>query len=147
MSEFSRRRRVTTEQFVAPVPNTYGSLRAILVHVCEAEHFWRTLCQHGTITPDWSEADFPILADLVQRWREVERVMREYLAGLTDEALTGWVRYTTDSGLKRERVLWHCLLHVVNHGTQHRSEAATLLTAFGQSPGDLDFTLFLNSRA
>jgi uncharacterized damage-inducible protein DinB len=44
-------------------------------------------------------------------------------------------------------VLWHCLVHVVNHGTQHRSEAALLLTNDGQSPGDLDFTLFLNSRA
>jgi len=40
--------------------------------------------------------------------------------------------------------LWHCLWHVVNHGTQHRSEAAALLTRFNQSPGDLDFTVFMN---
>ena len=73
--------------------------------------------------------------------------MRDYLAQLTDDDMTDYVRYTTDEGNKRERLLWHCLLHVVNHGTQHRSEAAALLTDYGHSPGDLDFTVFLNEYA
>ena len=30
---------------------------------------------------------------------------------------------------------------------QHRSEAAALLTSYGQSPGEIDFTVFLNERA
>jgi hypothetical protein len=29
---------------------------------------------------------------------------------------------------------------------QHRSEAAALLTGYGQSPGEIDFTVFLNER-
>ena len=70
--------------------------------------------------------------------------MRTYLAGLSDEDLNGHLRYTADNGEMRDRLLWHCLVHVVNHGTQHRSEAAALLTGFDCSPGDLDFTVFLN---
>jgi len=37
-------------------------------------------------------------------------------------------------------------VHVVNHGTQHRSESAALLMRFGRSPGDMDFTLYLDQR-
>jgi uncharacterized damage-inducible protein DinB len=38
--------------------------------------------------------------------------------------------------------LWQMMLHVANHGTQHRSEVAAILTVFGQSPGDLDALVY-----
>ncbi len=40
--------------------------------------------------------------------------------------------------------LWQLMLQQVNHATQHRSEAAVMLTQFGHSPGDLDFIIYLH---
>jgi uncharacterized damage-inducible protein DinB len=42
------------------------------------------------------------------------------------------------------RLRWHLLYHVFSHGIQHRSEAAAMLTDYGQSPGNIDFTIFLS---
>jgi uncharacterized damage-inducible protein DinB len=65
---------------------------------------------------------------------------------LTEETLNGMIRYVIP-GAVREHVVWHLLLDTINHATQHRSEAAVLLTGYGQSPGDFDFGMFLNERA
>jgi uncharacterized damage-inducible protein DinB len=34
-------------------------------------------------------------------------------------------------------------MHVINDLTYHRSEAATMLTGYGYSPGELDFDQFV----
>ena len=75
-----------------------------------------------------------------------QREMRAYLDTLTEETLNGTIRYVIP-GVVRERVVWHLLLDAIFHAMQHRSEAAALLTTYGQSPGDYDFTMFLSERA
>ena len=149
---------ITQERFLASGSFPYGGLRGTLVHALDSEWSWRHLIESIGLASeskefDWAnwselkEADFPTIDVLETRWREEETAMRAYLANLSDSDMEGHLRYTTDTGIKRDRILWHCLLHVVNHGTQHRSEAAALLTEYGHSPGDLDFTVFLNEYA
>jgi uncharacterized damage-inducible protein DinB len=132
------------DHFLAPAEFPYGGLRGTLTHILEAEFAWRVRFERGAAVEELPEAEFPTLESVATRWREEENLMRAYLATLREEDLDKPVAYPIDEGKTRERILWHCLVHVVNHGTQHRSEAATLLTRFGHSPGDLDFTVFLN---
>ncbi|MFN8467366.1 MAG: DinB family protein [Caldilineaceae bacterium] len=137
---------VTPAQYEAPAAFPYGSLRNTLLHTMDAERSWRHMFEYGHWTPDLLETDYPTLPILEEAWLEEEAAMRAYLDRLTDTDLQRVVAYTADEGYHRRRILWHCLHHVANHGTQHRAEAAAMLTAYGASPGDLDFTLFLNER-
>ena len=117
--------KVTHEQFIAPASFPYGGLRGTLLHILDAEWGWRMFLQNNDWSaPDLDETDFPTLSAFQERWVKEEQKMRAYLGGLNDEDLESHRRYTTDAGIQRDRILWHCLLHVVNHGTQHRSEAA-----------------------
>jgi uncharacterized damage-inducible protein DinB len=141
---FSAAASLTPEQFAAPASFPFGGLRGTLVHILDAERSWRVRFEGVPYPGDLVEAGYPASADLQARFRDEEKEMRRYLAALQDADLPRGVIYPIDPPpKKRERILWQCLYHVVNHGTQHRSEAAALLTDYGHSPGDLDFTIFL----
>ncbi len=139
---------VTPEQYMAPSTHSFGSLHATLIHTLDTEYGWRTLLQSSVFSTDMTADDLPTLAAVRARWREEEVAMRAYIGSLSDTDLTSIIRYEVDGGaIVRERLIWHCLYHVVNHGMQHRAECAHLLTSYGHSPGEIDFTIFLNKRA
>ncbi len=138
--------KLTPAQFVASSSFPRGSLRGTLVHLLDTEYGWLELLRHSRETPDLDPAAFPSVAALQSRWQEEEAAMRSFLADLSDQELNEVIRYVNPQGIQRERVRWQALFHVVNHGMQHRSEAAAMLTDFGQSPGELDFTMFLNEN-
>lgn len=139
---------VSAAQLTAPFRLSHGSLRGTLVHALSAERAWRLRCQEriSTAAP-LAESDFPTLASLRSYWADEERAMRGYVASLTEEALVERIQYRNFKGVPLESVLWHVLAHVVNHGTQCRSEAGIALTEYGHSPGDIDMSLFFRETA
>jgi uncharacterized damage-inducible protein DinB len=137
--------RVTDEQFAASAPVPSGSLRGTLVHTLGAELTWLARWEGRVPVPRRPDDESVTVASLAALWGETETALRAYLATLDDNALDRELRYTRSGGQTLTKPLWQTLVHVVNHGTQHRSEAAMLLTIYGASPGNLDFSLWSSS--
>lgn len=150
--------RVSPEQYAAPttIGTGRGGLRATMVHLLDSAWQLRIALQGYYEKPLADEAAydatelhedaFPTLAALQARWLTEQREMWAYIDTLTEETLNGTIRYVIP-GAVREHVVWSLLLDTIIHATQHRSEAAVLLTGYGQSPGEFDFSMFLNERA
>jgi uncharacterized damage-inducible protein DinB len=87
--------------------------------------------------------DFPTFGSLQEYWKTEKKNLMAFVENISEETLGSTIHYQTMGGKPYHNTLWHLMVHLVNHGTQHRSEAAAMLTDFGHSPGDLDFIMYL----
>jgi uncharacterized damage-inducible protein DinB len=106
-------------------------LGGILVHHLGASQRWRVgLESEGEEDgPRPEHEPLPTADELRARWDAEWEAVDAWLPNVTDD----FVMHVFD-GVP----VWQMLVHVMNHGTQHRAEAAALLTASDRSPGDLD---------
>lgn len=135
---------VTQEQFVAPAAFPHGGLRSTLVHAMFAEWIWRNRWEGTSPNFRFKPEEFPTVDALCARWTEEETKLMAFVENVTDEQLNNPFSYANTSGKFFTQILWPVMAHVVNHGTQHRTEAAAMLTDLGYSPGDLDLVYFLD---
>ena len=121
----------------------HGGLQGTLVHALSAEWIWRTRWEGNSPTSLLKKEEFPTFEALRVRWSEEEKKLMAFVDTVNEERLNSTFDYTNMSGKPFTKVLWQVMAHVVNHGTQHRSEAAAMLTDLGHSPGDLDLISYL----
>jgi uncharacterized damage-inducible protein DinB len=136
--------RVTPAQFVAGGGASFDSLRDTLVHTMAAQWLYLERWQGRSPTAMPAGPEFADVPAVRARWDEIERATEAFVAGLTDARLAGTVAYLNFKGERWAYPLWQQMLHQVNHATQHRSEAAVMLTHFGCSPGLLDLLYFID---
>lgn len=135
---------LTSEAFtrqVSPDPG-WGSLRGILVHTLDTEYGWRLILQGQDSNNILEPSDFKDAVLLQARWQIEKNAWLDYLNSLSTESLNRGY----DENVPQSPKVWQTILHVILHGTQHRSEAAAILTGYGFSPGDVDFDVFLQEK-
>lgn len=133
--------KVTPEQW--DMPQDFGrctSLHETLFHVLSVEEEWLELCESGT--PNFgfrSLDDYPDAASLQTYSDQVYDQYRPYLESLNDEQLIAKIFALLPDNRERSVMVWQLLSHMLYHSAYHRSEIASMLTNFGQSPGPIDF--------
>lgn len=85
-------------------------------------------------------ADFDDREVLRAHWDRIEQDMRAYLDGLRDEML---FEKPFAEGEDQDLFAWQVLLHVVNHGTDHRAQTLRLLNDLGVRTTSQDYIFYV----
>ena len=138
---------LTPEQWLSPGMAGRGSVRDTLVHLIAAQRRWvawwdGSMSAEQAMRLSLDPAEFPDPAAVRKAWQSVDGPTQAFVGRLTDADVERVYTRTMPNGQSITPTLWQMMLHVANHGTQHRSEVAAMLTGFGHSPGDLDLMLF-----
>ncbi len=117
------------------------SVLGTLVHTFAADRLWLGRMRKAPRPQYSSEADYQ-LAVLKGEWPEVYRGWDELLKGWTDEEVRSDLTYLDLKGNQWTQPIWQLVLHVVNHATHHRGQAAGFLRTMGRVPPALDLVAF-----
>ena len=128
-------------QFSQPVDYSHGSVREQIVHLMDVDEVW--FCELRGVMPSdpLPAADYDDRALIRARWDGVEQMMRAYLAGLTDEMLS--TKPISDPEEDKELAVWQVLLHVANHGTDHRAQLLRILHDLGVKTEGQDYIFYV----
>ncbi len=135
---------LTAEQLHAGGGASFSSVHDTLVHTMSAQWIWLSRWKGTSPRAGFDPADFRDLAAVRERWAEIERDTQLFVGALDQDSLAAVIAYTNTKGKPFAYPLWQLLAHQVNHGTQHRSEVAVILTGFGHSPGEVDLIRYLD---
>src|SRR5574341_122405 len=131
---------LSEEQFTKHSPYSHGSVRNQIVHLLNTDHAWFTSLQNGEFTEPLDPPSSNDRKLIRASWDRVEQMMRDYLADLHDDMLfTRPILFEEDKDL----LMWQVLLHVVNHGTDHRAQLLRLLNDLGVKTTSQDYIFYV----
>jgi uncharacterized damage-inducible protein DinB len=131
---------LTQEQFTQEVRYSHGSVRNQIVHLISADDTWFSGLRGLAIPEPLNPADFDDRQVIRAHWDNVEHNMRAYLAKLRDDML---FEKPFAEGEDKDLILWQVLLHVANHGTDHRAQLLRLLNDLGVKTTSQDYIFYV----
>lgn len=130
---------LSDEQFTRDVDYSHGSVRGQIVHLISADDTWFSGLRGVEFPEPLNPADFHDRESICAHWDIVEQNMRGYLAALRDEMLFD----KPLDGEDKDLILWQVLLHVANHGTDHRAQLLRILHDLGVKTTYQDYIFYV----
>jgi uncharacterized damage-inducible protein DinB len=131
---------ITFEQLIQEVDYSHGSVCNQLVHIMSVDNTWFNPLFGGEVPDIIDPLQYGKWETIRADWDELEQKMREYLARLQDEMLFS-KPYTFEED--KDLILWQVLLHVVNHGTDHRAQILRILHDMGIKTTSQDYIFYV----
>jgi uncharacterized damage-inducible protein DinB len=126
--------------------SSFKTLFDTLNHVYLAELVWLRRVQghpDAKITELKSPAD---LGALGQAWPELHRSWIDWSCSLSSEDWQKPLTFRNSQGVESQLPPWQLVLHLVNHGSYHRGQVATMLRQSGITPPGTDLVAFYRTR-
>jgi uncharacterized damage-inducible protein DinB len=131
------------EQFTRDLGSSFPSVRDTLVHVFMADRAWLGRLE-GQSPPRANAGDYPDLNSLLEVWEPVLTRWPTVVESLGDPERL--IEYKSFTGDPFTNPLGQIVRHVVNHGTYHRGQVATMLRQLGAQAVSSDLIYFFRER-
>jgi uncharacterized damage-inducible protein DinB len=128
---------LTDEQFTQPLDYSHGSIRNQVVHLAATDRYWLHDIQMKPVT-GLDPQDYPTRQSFAATLEGIEVALEDYVQSLADTDLE-----EVPGGLMERR--WEALVHIVNHGTDHRAQILSMLHSLGVPTFGQDFPDYLRS--
>lgn len=129
------------EQFTKNVDYSHGSVRDQIVHLIDVEDVWFSELRGANPSEPIPPADTDDRETIRAHWDSVEQKIREYLAELRDDML--FDKPIKEPEEDKDLIVWQVLLHVVNHGTDHRAQLLRVLNDLGVKTEYQDYIFYV----
>ena len=126
-------------QFVKDDTYSRGSIRNFMVHLASTDRRWLAGLRELPDVGHLKFEDYPTRAVAREVFETVARDLAGYMSGLTENELA-----RPAQGMKEPR--WQVLLHMANHGTDHRATVLEKMQEFGAPTFGQDFIFWLWER-
>ena len=130
---------LTEEQFLADDIYSRGSIRNLMVHIISTDRRWLAGLKNLPDIGHLNFEDYQTKAAARHIFESVLNDLAAYVNTLSAEELS-----QNANGIPNPR--WAILMHLTNHGTDHRSTVLQRLHEFGAPTFDQDLIFWLWSR-
>ncbi|MEQ1884219.1 MAG: DinB family protein [Bryobacteraceae bacterium] len=121
------------------------SVLGTLVHIFAADRVWMARIRGDVPGPFVDATKDMHLSVLQNEWPALLEQWADWVAGLSEVAITANIPYNDLRGNPYQTPAWQILLHMVNHGTHHRGQVSGFLRAMGHKPPVLDLIAYYRS--
>lgn len=117
------------------------SVLGTLVHVFAADRIWLCRVMGSSLPPQFVDPEKDMhLAVLETEWPQLLNRWKQWVLSLADTSAV--ISYRDMKGNPYQTPAWQIILHLVNHGTHHRGQAAGFLRSMGHAPPALDLIAY-----